>query len=107
MNEFYALAPNLSRAAVFLIVFAATAALILAGIVILFYFLGLLDLLRGGFLYARRAHPGSADPLQCLGKPLLDVNPGAFGNHPQDCSSSQAGQTGKSRTKTTVMRWAP
>jgi hypothetical protein len=92
VNEFQALAANLNRVAVYLAVFAATAVLILAAMAVLFYFLGLLDLLRGGFLYAQRARLGRADPLRYLGKPVPDVHPGAFGAPPSELPSpSQAG----------------
>ena len=55
MNQLQALAADLSRVAVYLAVFAAAAVLILAAMTVLFYFLALVGLLRGGFLYARHA----------------------------------------------------
>ena len=64
MNELQALASNLSRVAVYLAVFAAAAVLILAALVALFYCLALVDLLRGGFLYARHVRLTRADPLR-------------------------------------------
>lgn len=61
MNELQALAADLSRVTVYLALFAAAAGLILAGMVVLFYFLALVTLLRGGFIYARHAPlPGEA-----------------------------------------------
>lgn len=55
MNKFQALAADLSRVAVHLALFAAAVVLILAAMVALFYFLALVTLLRGGFVYARHA----------------------------------------------------
>jgi len=78
VNEPQALAANLGWAAVYLALFAAVVVMILAAMLMFLYLLGLMDLLRGGFLYARHARLACAGPPRCFGKPVPDVRSGAF-----------------------------